>query len=190
LFVAAYPPADAIDDLATLVDRMAVGRSAEPGQSRRLAPPSRWHLTLAFLGDLPDSRLEATTDALGRASRYASEPPRLRLSGGGRFGRGRFTVLWVGIAGDVDAVRAIAAAVRGELKRAGLPFDPKPFRPHLTLARPSDRLGPDELAADLDALDRYRGPEWVIEELVLVRSQLGPRPRHEPIGTWRIGVAD
>src|SRR3712207_7351867 len=36
----------------------------------------------------------------------------------------------------------------------------KPYRPHLTLARPGDRVDRAGVAADVAALDGYRGPEW------------------------------
>jgi 2'-5' RNA ligase len=67
------------------------------------------------------------------------------------------------------------------LRRARLPVDRKPFRAHLTLARPGDRLTPAALAADLAALNTYRGPRWQLTDLRLVRSHLGPSPTYETL---------
>ncbi|MBE1485468.1 2'-5' RNA ligase family protein [Plantactinospora soyae] len=119
-----------------------------------------------------------------RAAESGPAAPRLRLGGGGRFGRGPFTVLWVGLLGEVDAVRRLAAATRRELRRARVPHDSRPLRPHLTLARPGERLDRASLDEDLRILDGYRGPSWPATELVLVRSHLGPRPTYDRLATW------
>ncbi|HWH01227.1 MAG TPA: 2'-5' RNA ligase family protein [Pilimelia sp.] len=199
LFVAAYPPAPARAHLAAAVAGLAVGRAAAQGVNARLADAAHWHLTLAFLGDVPDARGGDAAAALAAGVAAARDPhpgdpppdggppargPRLWLGGGGRFGRGRFTVLWVGVGGETQAVTGLAASVRRELRRARLPYDGKPFRPHLTLARPGDRV---DVTGDLAALASYRGPEWTLDELCLVRSHLGPRPAYDRIATVALG---
>jgi 2'-5' RNA ligase len=67
------------------------------------------------------------------------------------------------------------------LKVAKLPFDRKPMRPHVTVARPGDRITAIELAGDLAALDAYEGPEWTVDEIRLMRSHLGPHPTYDVI---------
>jgi 2'-5' RNA ligase len=186
LFVAAYPPGDALDHLAEAIGGLRLGAAAAAGTNVRLAARPLWHLTLAFLGEVADDRTPDAAGALGDGvARWLEPTPdrvvRLRLAGGGRFGRRRFTVLWVGLAGDVDGLRSLADAVRRELRRARLPFDRKPFRPHLTFARPGERLPAPDLTADLAAIRGYEGPEWTVDVVHLVRSHQGPKPVHEPI---------
>jgi RNA 2',3'-cyclic 3'-phosphodiesterase len=172
LFVGVYPPEAALDDLAALLDGLHLGRSGI-----RRTPRERWHLTVAFLGDVEEERVSDVEVALDKV---VAPPPELRLAGGGRFGRGRFTIVWTGVDGPVAP---LAQAVRRQLKRARVPYDRKPFRPHLTLARPGGRLTPAELAADLAALRAYQGPLWTVDELRLVRSHLGPNPIHETLSS-------
>jgi RNA 2',3'-cyclic 3'-phosphodiesterase len=179
LFVAAYPPEEAVEHLRELVSgRLAVGQPQPPGRSLRLTRPDTWHVTLAFLGEVADKRAEAAAKAL-----MATPKPsvKLRIAGGGTFGRGRFTTVWAGLHGDVTALHDLAAATRRELKRARLPFDDKPLKAHLTLARPADRLPAEALAADLAALNAYEGPQWTADDVRLVRSYLGPEPRYETV---------
>jgi 2'-5' RNA ligase len=107
----------------------------------------------------------------------------VRVAGGGRFGRRRFTIMWAGLAGDVESLVGLATGVRRELRRARVPFDRKPFKPHLTLARPGDRLTDEELRADLAALGGYEGPEWTVDAVHLYSSQLGPRPSYERLAS-------
>ena len=110
LFVAVYPPAPAVAHLAAFVSGLRVGLASAEGVNTRLARPDTLHVTLAFLGDVADERLTAVTAALARA--VDGPAPSVCLAGGGRFGRGAFTVLWAGLGGDVEALRGLAGAVR------------------------------------------------------------------------------
>ncbi|MFE9652042.1 RNA 2',3'-cyclic phosphodiesterase [Micromonospora sp. NPDC006431] len=190
LFVAVYPPRTAIDDLTAQVARLRVGAATAAGTNVRLADPANAHLTLAFLGDAPDDRLVDVESALGLATETFRDgrdnSPRLRLGGGGSFGRGRFTVLWVDVRGDVEGLAVLARLIRFGLRRAELPHDEKPFRAHLTIARPGDRIDRADILADREALHDYLGPEWPAEELVLVRSHPGPRPTYDRLAAWPI----
>jgi 2'-5' RNA ligase len=114
----------------------------------------------------------------------ATEPLLLRVGGGGKFGRGKFTVLWAGLRGDVPALRDLSRAIQRSLKRAKLPFDDRRFKPHLTIARPGGAVPAEAIAADRALLGGYEGPPWTIDELVLVRSHLGPKPRYDHLATW------
>ncbi|MEU1602264.1 RNA 2',3'-cyclic phosphodiesterase [Micromonospora matsumotoense] len=186
LFVAVYPPPPAVADLTARVSRLRVGAASAAGLDVRLAQPAHLHVTLAFLGEVESGRLPEVTDALGSAAGAAragwTRPPRLWLGGGGLFGQGRSTVLWADVRGEVPALRTLAGLIRAALDRAGLPYDGKPWRPHLTVARPGDRLDPSEVDADRLALDAHRGPQWPATELVLVHSR--PGPHHTPLTTW------
>jgi RNA 2',3'-cyclic 3'-phosphodiesterase len=188
LFGAVYPSPAACADLGLAVDALAVGRAAAAGTNTRLAGRPNWHLTVAFLGDVPEERLGDVRTAFDHAvsgwGKDSDAPPRLRLAGGGRFGRGRFTVLWVGVGGEVGRMAALGRTVRRQLRRARLPYDEKPMRPHLTLARPGDRLDPEAIAGDVAALNAYEGPWWTADELVLVSSHLGPKPSYDRLASW------
>jgi 2'-5' RNA ligase len=194
--VAVYPPPEAIADLAAQVSRLHIGEAMAGGINVRLTAQETLHLTLAFLGVVDDDRLPDVTAALDRAAASWHErpagsgsvedrhPPRVRLGGGGRFGRGRFTLLWIGLVGDVTALRALNVVIKRELRRARLPHDWKPFRPHVTLARPGDRVPGADVEADREVLNGYLGPSWPVTEVVLMRSHLGPQSRHDRLAAW------
>ncbi len=189
LFVAVDPDPAAVADLGTLVDGLAVARPAPPGGSLRLTRRDAWHITLAFIGEVPATDRARAEAALARAAAdVAAGPVTVRLAGGGRFNKGRFTVLWAGLAGDLEGLGVLAATVRRELRRAKLPVDRRSFKPHLTIARPGDRLPPDALAADIDALARYRGPGWTVSEVLLYASELGPKPRYTRLAAANVGT--
>ena len=98
------------------------------------------------------------------------------VAGGGVSGRGKRAILWVGLGGEVDSLRTLVTATRQELRRARLPYDARPFRPHLTISRVGDRVDPELLAKDGQTLHGYEGPQWTIDSMLLVASELGPRP--------------
>jgi 2'-5' RNA ligase len=182
LFVAVYPPTTALDDLERFSARLLVAKARAQGVNTRVTARALWHVTLAFLGEVPDDRVPEAARAVDRATEQVREStPSLRIAGGGRFGRERFTVLWAGVQGDVAGFTRIAAAVRRELSASRLRFDNKRFSPHLTLARPGDKLPPEAIDADIAALAGYRGQTWSCPRMTLVASHLGPAPRHEPI---------
>ncbi|GAA4437941.1 RNA 2',3'-cyclic phosphodiesterase [Phytohabitans houttuyneae] len=183
LFVAVYPPQQVADDFAACVERLRVSQAMRAGVNTRVAARDNWHVTLAFLGDAPDDRGADAAAAVERAAALA-EPFEVRLTGGGRFGRRRFTILWVGLGGEVPALAGLSKGVRRELKRARLDFDPKPLRPHMTVARPGDRVDLAAVDADRAALDAYEGPPWTVAEVVLVRSHPGPKPTYDRLGAW------
>ncbi|MEU2612881.1 RNA 2',3'-cyclic phosphodiesterase [Micromonospora sp. NPDC007271] len=188
LFVAVYPPRPAIDDLAAQVSRLRIGAASAAGINVRLADPANAHLTLAFLGDVAEDRLVDVESTLGLAAETfrggRDGALQLRLGGGGSFGRGRFTVLWVDVQGDLHGLATLARLIRFGLHRAQLPHDEKPFRAHLTIARPGDRIDRADVMADREALHAYLGPEWPATELVLVRSHPGPHPTHARLSAW------
>jgi len=189
LFVAAYPPAAAFDDLAEKIADLHVGRAAAAGVNSRLSARPLWHVTLAFLGDVDDSRCDDAADAITRAAHgFEQAPPTLRLAGGGTFGRGRYTTLWVGLGGDGVDLKTIAGTVRAELRRARISYDHKPFRAHMTLARPGTRLTRPEIDNDVASLATYSGPEWTLSEVSLVQSHLGPNPTHDILHVARLGA--
>ncbi|MGY1633875.1 RNA 2',3'-cyclic phosphodiesterase [Geodermatophilus sp. SYSU D01186] len=177
LFFAVTPPPAARDDL---------DRALEPLRDAAGAPrwtaPGRWHLTLLFLGAVPDATVEPLVAAAGPA--VAGTPPlRLQLAGAGRFGsRRRPQVCWAGLGGDVGELGALAVRLARAARRLRLAVEDRPFRAHLTLGRwrpgrPGDGDLPDRLAG-------YRGPSWPVTEVELLESHLGPAARYDRLAAW------
>ena len=149
-----------------------------PGEPRWTAP-DRWHLTLLFLGAVPDGQLPALR-AAGAAAVEGTPPVTLRLAGAGRFGSlRRPQVLWTGLDGDVPPLVALADRLRNAAAGLGLPVEDRPFRAHLTLGRwrpgrPADGTLPDRLSG-------YRGPVWPVTQVRLLESRLGRDAHYEEL---------
>jgi 2'-5' RNA ligase len=136
----------------------------------RLPEPSGWHLTLAFLGRIR-AEFSAEVVAIGEAAAAVASRPTLHLEGAGGFPDARRArVLWTGVAGDVDALGAVAAALAAGCRDAGLPAEQRPFVPHLTIARlPSPRPLPEELLDEVAAA-AAQAPAWTPRTLACYRS--------------------
>lgn len=174
-----------------MVAGLSVSRANAPGRSTRLTRRENWHITLAFLGDVPVSRVSVAAAVVGEAA-ASGVPLRLHIAGGGTFGGRRDPILWAGIGGEVDALRRLARLLQRCLRRARLPVDDRPPRPHLTLARPGSRVPPEDIAADVTTLADYIGPQWTASALHLMLSEIqltptGPAPRYTAIATAPLG---
>jgi 2'-5' RNA ligase len=146
--------------------------------------PDRWHLTLLFLGRVPEDDVRPLVEAAAPA--VAATPPlTLRLAGGGRFGSVRRPqVAWAGLDGDVEPLVQLAKRLATAARRLRLPVEDRPFRPHLTLGRwrpghPADGTVTDRLAG-------YRGAPWPVTEVRLWESHLGPKPTYDLVASWPV----
>ncbi|RKT46515.1 RNA 2',3'-cyclic phosphodiesterase [Thiocapsa rosea] len=138
----------------------------------RATHPSDFHLTLAFLGPL-------APDVLGCAERAAD---RIRAAGFdleidrvGHFARAH--VLWCAPATPPEALPALVRDLQAQLSICGLAADPRPYRPHITLARK---------AAAMPASDWSTPMRWSVRELVLAAGYGGPGPRYRVRRRWAL----
>lgn len=174
LFVAVRPGEAALEDLQDALSRI---RRSGRVDGTRWQPPSRWHLTLAFLGN-PDDDVAA--EVADRLATFTGHPriEGLQLRGAGTFGG---QVIWVGLAPGPphDALAEIARALPPLMRGSGAVTDWRAWRAHLTVAR--TRRG--AAGPLVDALAAYSGPMWDASELHLIQSTGGPRPVHQVIAT-------
>jgi len=108
-------------------------RLQSPG---KYVDPSLYHITLCFLGDLTCDQIESSKLAM---QEIALEAPLPEVSTGsaGFFGRKDKAILYMDIKNG-QALSPLAEKLRAQLDKRALPYDPQPFRAHLTLARGVD----------------------------------------------------
>ena len=182
MFVAVYPPKDAIEDLDSFLEPRR-----EAGDFR-WSPTAQIHMTLAFLVEVSDRVEDDLVDRLAQAARKR-QAMTASIGGGGAFPRVDFAkVLWAGLQVDNGAeLDLLAANCRAAAAKAGAAPSGERFSPHLTVAR---MRRPIEATKWVRLLDAYRGPSWRIDEVALVESHLGEgpnrQPRHDVIATFRL----
>lgn len=127
----------------------------------RPVPVANLHLTLQFLGNVSDERLAAVT-AAGRA--VACPHLVMTLDRTGWFEAAQ--VLWLGCSEAPEALVRLAGELGQQLVAvAGLTPDPRPFRPHVTLARKV--RNPPGLRAP-------RPVTWTVDGFALLESVTAP----------------
>ncbi|NHC46910.1 RNA 2',3'-cyclic phosphodiesterase [Motilibacter aurantiacus] len=182
LFVALPLPPEV---LAQLDAALVAVRADHP--EPRWVPAQRWHLTLAFLGEVEERAVPELGERLARAAARRG-PLELALAGAGRFGSG---VLWVGLTGEVGRLSRLAEAIAAAARRTGIEVEDRRFRPHLTVARGRAAAGrPADLRPAAAALAAYEGPGFRAGHVALVRSVLGPQPAYTELAAWPLGAGD
>jgi 2'-5' RNA ligase len=156
--------------------RRALWTAAAP--VRELDLPLKWvrpegiHVTLKFLGEVPDARELELRAALGRA---AAGGPALALvvAGFGAFpGFERPRVIWAGLQPD-PALESLQHRVEREFVPLGFPPENRPFRPHLTLGRAARDAKPRHCDGLEETVLRLRHQETThVEAVDLMQSVL------------------
>jgi 2'-5' RNA ligase len=166
-FIAVAVPATLEARLAHLQSRLA---SLAPEARWTTARP--WHVTLAFLGDVPHSELTAVCRAAAEtASQFA--PFELVLQGVGAFpDEQRPRVVWAGVSGaGVEALLRVQTDLSVALATLNYPAESHPFRPHVTLGRLSPRRGRSrDLSGPLRGLRDWAAGPFRVEEVVTFAS--------------------
>lgn len=158
---------------------------------RRHKSPVKWvepgnvHLTLKFLGSVPDETVPAVVEILQQCVHDVA-PFRLEVRGVGGFPNlRRPRVLFLGAsddAGDGAGAREIARRLNREMTRADVPREDRPFRYHITVGRVR-RPGPlGAVVGKLEELGEWRFGSMRVDRIVLVQSRLTPEgPIYTPV---------
>ena len=182
LFYAVPIPPAATEQIADVVAGVRALGVPDGGRDVRWVRLEGLHLTLRFLGPTLDDRVAAATQALRGAAEGRSAFD-ISIGGGGTFPpHGRPRALWLDVRDGEEGLVGLAGEIDRELTHAGWVLDPKPFRPHLTLARSygvpaGAAIGARLIEAAEDLEVRFRA-----ERVGLYESLTGGGPaRYEPV---------
>ena len=134
--------------------------------------PEGVHLTLKFLGEVPESGVTDIANALNRAVQGMSKF-RLEVGGVGAFPNAKNArVVWIGVSGETEKLNRLQAAVEDEMVRIGLEPEDRPFKPHLTLARIKYIRSRQSLLSALEQVKEIRLPGFEVSSVSLMKSEL------------------
>ena len=77
-------------------------------------------------------------------------------------------VIWAGLAGDIDELKQLQAAVENATGRK----EDRPFHPHLTIGRVREGR---RLKSNLDRWKDDQFGQWQVREILLMQSKLSPK---------------
>ena len=162
-FVAVFPPSEVQEALAGAARGLPITGKV------RFTPAANVHLTLKFLGAVPED------DLLGQVAEALEplcerhEPFEAGVSGFGAFPSPRKArVLWAGVGEGSDGLRTIAEDVEECMEPLCFERENRPYVPHLTLGRARGRPVALETAEDPSPI-----PTFMVRRLDLVQSVPG-----------------
>jgi len=150
----------------------------------RWVPPENHHLTLKFLGEIPEDRIDALVARAG--AKCASVAPfEVALAGFGAFPSAREArVLWLGVARGGAALAKLARKLDSAARVAGAERERRPFAAHLTLGRLREPA-----RVEIERLAPPTSVAWSVSEVVLYESRLAPDgARHVPLAHLALGA--
>ena len=165
LFFALWP------DAATRVALTACAAHLHTGWAGRCVQSASLHLTLAFLGATPVSRLDTLRQ---RAARVAGETFTLQLDRPGCWPHNR--VGWLGVQETPAALAQLVVDLRRALHAGEFAVDDQRFIPHVTLLR-NARCG---------ASPSCPGVVWPVQHFVLLASRAPGVGGYDVLGEWPV----
>ena len=143
------------------------------GASLKIVQPEIMHLTLRFLGEIPQATVQRIIEMMGDL-RFS--PFEAQFSGVGVFPNiRRISVVWVGITKGEEALAGIFQQLEPKLRQIGLPPDNKGFSPHLTIARVKSGLNKEQLAKSIEKMRDVEFGSMEVKSVRLKKSTLTPR---------------
>ncbi|MEH7106348.1 RNA 2',3'-cyclic phosphodiesterase [Bacillus sp. JJ1764] len=155
-------------------------------------PFSRWvhhedlHITLAFLGGAPESKL-ANADLLVKAALKDTKAFPLKINKLGIFGDIKSPRVFWADTMENEELQLLRGQVFSACKEASFQLESRPFRPHITLAR--KWVGETVFQQSQLELWNQLQPEplsFLANEVVLYQTHLQKTPKYEAIRTYSL----
>lgn len=159
-------------------------RGAPRGEGVSWSRDHQLHITLKFLGDVPDQDIAAVCHAAREASSTV-KPFDIHLGPLGCFpAPANPRVLWVGVDDPDQACRRWVQAIDPLLADFDIKPETRAYVPHVTLARSRSTAGAAILRRVLAAPPTLASPLMTVREVVVFESTLDPGgARHSVLAT-------
>lgn len=130
------------------------------------------HVTIIFIGEVEDGIVPMLKE---RLSSLHMKPVKLELNSVGAFpSQSNPRVIWVGLRGDINPLHQLRKEQEQILREMRIPFDSKPFSPHVTIGRVKER--PSKGIPQF--IERYvetKFGEFIVQGFRLMKSTLTPQ---------------
>ena len=150
-----------------------------------------FHITIKFLGNVEEDRLEAISKAM-RSVAEETAPFDTHLSGTGAFPRiARPNVIWIGISAGADRFNKLAGRLDEALQELGFPREERGFSPHMTLGRSRSPRGAEQLRRSIEQMREEDAGSFRVESIALMKSEFRQNgPIYTPITDMRLREPD
>jgi 2'-5' RNA ligase len=152
--------------------------------------PSNIHLTLKFLGPVPQDKIQRVCDAAARAG-GATGPIEITIARAGCFPSARNPrVLWIGLREVPDNLKHLYEAIEDGMAGCGFEREGRRFAPHLTIGRMRSQHNARPLSERL-LLTGFEAESFEAHEITVMRSDLKPTGSiYTPLAVVSLGTRD
>jgi len=182
-FIAVVPSERICRNLGNVTKKLGVS-----GQAYRWVHEETLHLTIHFVGNLPDREIPEFCQAVGQNLR-AFPPFEIEIKGIGAFpSSNEPRVIWAGVEKGEAELKQIHQSLEPLLAHWGVNKDSNKFEPHLTLGRlqRGERWN-DGVINSLQRLASHPAGSCMIDKVIIFSSFLDRGgPTHTPMATIRL----
>ena len=175
-------------DIGAFPKLMELGNEiTNTGANIKLVEPENIHITLKFLGDTEEIKLDEIENIIKNAVNNIS-PFKIQLHGTGIFPNTSYIkVIWIGIK-QGEQIGIIADKIDEQLTKLAFEREKRRFSPHLTIARVKTAKNKEKLT---QIVEKYRDIEFTnikVENIRLKKSELTPKgPIYTTLREIKIG---
>ena len=153
----------------------------------RWIPVEQVHVTVKFLGEVPDPKVMNVADAVARAAARVT-PFTMELGGCGCFPpRGPARIVWAGLHEESGELARCAEAVETELEELGFRRERRSFSPHVTIGRVREDRSHGRIRSAADAFV-FEPVDQDVSSITLMSSVLSPKgPTYTAVSKTNLG---
>jgi len=169
-FIAIELPNEIRNSLSRLQEQLKTS-----GADVKWVAPENIHLTLKFLGEVEEKKLEKITqiieDTCGERNKF-----QIRIASLGAFPKIDFPrVIWVGLDLGDKETKEIAKELEQNLAKIGIPKEDRSFSSHITIGRMRSTLNREKLVQNLRNKLGGQNLEFCVNKITLFKSTLTPK---------------
>lgn len=151
-------------------------KTQTPQRALKWVAPQNLHLTIKFLGEVPENKIEQIKGLINQALRNENAFE-IGVDGIGMYPNQHMPrVVWLGIEGS-ERLKGIHNKLDTTLEKADIPPDKRSFNPHLTIARirrNTDKETVKEIGKTLSGFKVDSLGRCTINNIILYKSDLTP----------------
>ncbi|MCX5725834.1 MAG: RNA 2',3'-cyclic phosphodiesterase [Candidatus Saganbacteria bacterium] len=181
-FISVELPDEIKEKIAKMID--VLGKA---GSGIKWVEKKNLHITLKFLGWVPDEKMNDVNGLVKKASEGAKIFD-AKFEGLGTFPSGRNPrVIWVGTSKGAPELKNLAGSIEKIMSKAGYRSEEREFASHVTVGRVKEKKNMDEFLRSIEVNKDSKFGETVVGEICVMKSALSPKgPIYEVVEKIRL----
>jgi len=143
------------------------------------------HLTLKFLGDIEDNKLENISSVVRDCCRGVGPVTSYLTQLGGFPDMHHPKILWVALGDSKKKIEGMVEVLERELAKVGIIKEERPFKPHITIGRMKSLANLKNLSCAIQQITFEDTTEEPFDRIILYKSTLTPQgPIYEVLNAF------